>query len=78
VSKLQSEEDESDKPIKTLEIMRATLTKATSKREVHSNSDQKKNKTKSIEPAAEKINEFIKTVVIGGRNTTDESENEGW
>lgn len=58
--------------------MRATLTKATSKREVHSNSDQKKNKTKSIEPAAEKINEFIKTVVIGGRNTTDESENEGW
>jgi hypothetical protein len=78
VSKLQSEEDESYKPIKTLEIMRATLTKATSKREVHSNSDQKKTKTKSIEPAAEKINEFIKTVVVGGRNTTDESENEGW
>ena len=78
MSKLQSEEDEGDKPIKTLEIMRATLTKATSKREVNNNSDQKKTKPKSIEPAPEKINEFIKTVVAGGRNTTDESENEGW
>lgn len=58
--------------------MRATLTKASSKREVHINSDQKKTKTKSIEPAPDKINEFIKTVVTGGKKSTDESENEGW
>ena len=56
--------------------MRATFTKATStKKETAQNSDQKKPRVKEADP--DKVNEFIKTVVTGGR-TTDESENEGW
>lgn len=68
-------EDDEDQSIKPLQILRAT--KAPLIQEPLPSSDQKKQKNKTQEPTDVKINEFIKSVVSGGR-TTDESENEGW
>lgn len=55
--------------------MRATKTPQIQEQQL--NSDKQKSKVKVNKVDDVKINEFIKTVITGGR-TTDESENEGW
>jgi hypothetical protein len=55
--------------------MRAT--KAPPVQEISASAESKKSKPKTHKETDVKINEFIKTVVGGGR-TSEESENEGW
>lgn len=71
----KASEDEADEPVKQLLIMRATKTLQVQEQQL--NSDKQKSKAKVNKVDDVKINEFIKTVITGGR-TTDESENEGW
>ena len=67
--------EQEEEPIKPLLIMRPS--KSIQIQENLASAESKKPKTKTNDSSDTKINDFVKTVVGGGR-TTDESENEGW